>query len=134
MIEQKIIDKFVKILFRRYTSIYGDSIARLSDWVITPASIADDYELVDTFFEFGEGLEDHERLELILDELFQRGYIKKKGDISYCLTEVAAKHAKRGRVDKFVEFFNVNPGINTLIAGAALLVSCLALYISFTKP
>ncbi|QHS14136.1 hypothetical protein [Shewanella sp. Arc9-LZ] len=134
MIDQRIIDKFVKNLFRRYKSTYGDSIARLPDWIITPTSIAEDYTLLNIFFEFGEGLEDHQRLELILDELSQRGYIRKVDKISYCLTEAAVRHAKLGKIDKFVEFFNVNPGINTLIAGLALLVSCVALYITVTKP
>lgn len=133
MIDQKIIDKFVKSLFGRYRPIYGDSIARLADWDITPTSIDNDYRLLNIFFEFGDGLEDHERLELILDELSHRGYLKQVGDIQYCLTEAAAKDAQLSRIDKFVEFFNVNPGINTLIAGLALLVSCVAMYVSISR-
>lgn len=134
MIEEHHIDKFIKNFYRKYKHDYGSSLSRLDNWKISPTLIAEDQELIDLFFTFGNGLETHEQCELIFDELCERKLIKKCGDIEYALTAAGVARAKQGSLSKFIEYFNINPGINTLVSIVAFLVSVVALYISIKNP
>lgn len=133
MISERQIDLFSTVLARRYTEVYGASVSKLKEWTFSTELLIEEDELFEEFNSIGTELEFHERILLIFDELEERGIIEEMGSTTYRLTPSGLSRGKAGKTTKVIDYLNKNPGINTGIALLALLVSLIALYVSFTK-
>ena len=134
MINNKQIDKFLRVLCEIYQNVNGHSQAMLPEWCFSYTLVAEHKNLEALIKEnysnekFGDGLE------LYFQELTERGFLEANPDSSYFLTKLGYSEGTRSLISKFINFFNINPGINTLIAIISIVIAIIALYVSITKP
>ena len=63
-------------------------------------------------------------------ELEARGYLRKGETLRYHLTEKGYDHASKGRWQNFVDYWNSNPGLNTLVAVISAGIASLSLVVA----
>jgi hypothetical protein len=64
------------------------------------------------------------------EELEARGYLRKGEPLRYHLTEKGYDHASKGRWQNFVDYWNSNPGLNTLVAIIGAGIASLSLVVA----
>jgi hypothetical protein len=135
VLNNKQLGKFLRVLCEIYQNENGHSQAKLSDWCFSYSIVANHKRLEKIIKEnftddkFGDGLE------LIFQELVERGFLESKPDCSsYCIIKPGYEEGTSSCMSKFLNFFNINPGINTLIAILSLIIALAALYVSIKKP
>lgn len=63
-------------------------------------------------------------------ELEARGYLRKGEPLRYHLTEKGYDHASKDRWQNFVDYWNSNPGLNTLVAIISAAIATLSLVLA----
>jgi len=134
MIKDSDVNDFLKELCRIYVAEFGTSLAMLQEWCFSYTITAENSVLMGILTKsfpedrLGDGLE------LIFQELVEREYLCHNPDVSFQLTKKGYVAGTQGKLSKFLSFFNINPGINTLIAILSLVIAIAALYVSITRP
>ena len=126
-------EKFVKELHRAlcnyYVSQNGKSISRLQSWRFNLAECVTIPELKKVVDKF---ITDETRDSLVrnaFDEMTIKGYLVRL-EWGYNLTELGLQAGTRNLLDSILDSLNRNPG---LISTLALIISVIALYISYSK-
>ncbi|WP_157579920.1 hypothetical protein [Teredinibacter turnerae] len=128
------VKKLLEAFVSEYKAAHGDSKAMLSSWTFDHFAFSSSEALQKRFLSmFGDSF-DHEELTQALEELRQRGYSDMLPNGDYVLTPYGLKKGGQGRFYSVIDFLNLNPGLNTLIAVLALIVSLCALWVSLAKP
>ena len=134
MLKEKQIEKFQRKLYELYHKEHGDSVSPAFGWSFSFSIVAENESLMRLMKEyFGGGDKLGDGLEHIFEELRSRSWIGEHPDGSHFLTMEGIEIGSQTRLQRFVSYFNKNPGISTLIAAGAFVVSLLALYISLVE-
>lgn len=134
MIQESLINTFLGKLCEIYRSEHGSSRAMLSEWCFSYTVAVEHDSLLQIIKNaFSEG-DFADGLKLIFQEMVERGYLHENPDASYQITAQGYAHGTQSRSSKFISFFNLNPGLNTLISVLSLVIALAALYFSTSKP
>ena len=134
MLNDKLINNFIVALCEIYTNKHGSSQSGLAEFKFG-YTICDEHqnliEIIKKHFpdeRFGDGLS------LVFNELVERQLLERTQFSNYSITKKGYALGTSSTVTKVLNFFNINPGINTFIAILSLIIACFALYVSFTRP
>ena len=121
--------RFLREIYSMYLEKHGHGVRNLNEFTVSLAA----HELFakrvpDMYEESGNVVRP-----LLVDnfkELEARGYLRKGAILSYHLTEKGYDHASKDRWQKFVDYWNSNPGLNTLVAIISSAIATLSLVVA----
>lgn len=122
-------EKMLRVIHAMYLDKHGHGIRHLEEFHV----LATAHEL---FSQHLDGLwEVNGRVvrPLLLDnfkELERRGYLRNEGGLKYFLTERGYDHAAKGKWQRFVDYWNSNPGLNTLVSILSALIASISLVVA----
>lgn len=144
-ISRKMPRKFLGVLYAQYTERHGYGVRHLGEFKILTTATELYIELMPEIAETEEFQEAGQRvtlmrarlLDLIL-ELEARGYLRSTGDgLTYLLTPEGYDEADRTGWQRFVGYWNSNPGLNTLIALGSMVIAFASMWVAvvaLSKP
>ncbi|EMM8839766.1 TPA: hypothetical protein SL809_001706 [Pseudomonas aeruginosa] len=122
-------EKLLRIIRKRYVDKHGEGVRNLGDFpILITAHNSFSDEMPEVIEERG-GVQ-YPRLLDMLKELEHRGFVRFDGNYSYFLTVDGYKEASMSTFARGMRWFEVHPGIATLIALLSLLISIIALFVS----
>ena len=135
MLRNKQIIKFHETLCGIYKKTYGDSVSGLDNWSIKYTDVIEHPDLMKILEKSSSSSEVDFAiaLERVFDDLVKLKYLTQQPDTSFMLTPEGHKYGNRGLGMKFVNYFNLNPGLQTLVSIASLIMAFSALVVSIKK-
>jgi hypothetical protein len=128
-ITARMMRKALRIFYQDYEKQYGHGTRKLDEFsVLTTA--AEVY--LDRMPELTEKSGNMVRYLLldVLMELEKSGLMRSEGGLRYFLTELGYQEASKSRWRRFVDYWNENPGLNTVIAILSMVISGFSLWIA----
>lgn len=137
MITKGLEDKFLKYMYKRHISSQGYGVRNLeeSKMLITSGS-GIELEIPEILIEVDDerGKMKKYLVAQVAFELEHNGYVQFSNDNTYFwLTERGYRRAEQGWFQRVVGYFNKNPGLSIPIALSAVIISIIALIVTFFK-
>jgi hypothetical protein len=124
----------LKLIVKEYKGHFGETIGELSEWAFSDDLFENNKELNSISLAVSpEPVQKRKYSKKIINHLIEKGYIQHKAD-RYYLTKSGFIEGSQGIFGKSLVFLNNNPGLAVVISSIALLISILALYVSYAKP
>jgi hypothetical protein len=121
--------RFLDVIYKMYLDQHGAGIRNLEKFtVLLTAHELFAEQIPDIYEENGNVVRP-----LLQDnflELEARGFLRKGESLRYHLTEKGYDFASKGSWQKFVDYWNSNPGLNTLVAIISAAIATLSLVVA----
>lgn len=107
--------ELLRVIYEMYLDKHGHGIRNLQDFFVLTTA----HELFSMYIPDLMEVKDNVSRPLLLDilkELEGRGFMRSELGYKYFLTLQGYDYSARGRWKKFVDYWNSNPGLNTLVA------------------
>jgi len=122
-----------KAICKHYQKNYGGLVSDLKSWNFSFVETATIPELSAVVEKYESTSEDNDLVRRAFNELVVRGYLEEM-DWGYCLTEVGLNIGTQNIFQRFIAFLNKNPGAAIIISMVSIVISLVALYVSYAKP
>jgi len=121
--------KALRMLYRDYQQQYGHGTRNLYEYFVLTTSAEAYIERMPELVETSGNMVRYLFLDVLL-ELENLGFMRSEGGLKYFLTELGYEEASKSWWRRFIDYWNNNPGINTVIAILSLVVSGLSFWIA----
>ncbi|WP_193453162.1 hypothetical protein [Pseudomonas nitroreducens] len=138
-ISRKMPKKFLGVVYDRYIEDFGEGVRHLGSFEVLTTAHEYYRKYMPEIAEVDQkqSLMRPRLLDLIL-ELEARGYLRNSGDgLTYFLTVKGYDEADKSSWQHFVDYWNSNPGLNTLIAVFSMVISIGSVWVAIlalSKP
>lgn len=128
-ITPKMMSKLLRIFYQDYETTYGHGSRHINGYAIltTAAEVYIDRmpELAET-----EGNVVRYRLLDVLVELEKSELMRSENGLRYYLTNLGYAEASKSRWRRFLDYWNNNPGLNTVIAILSMVISGISMWVA----
>ncbi|PXX71835.1 hypothetical protein SAMN05660489_02428 [Pseudomonas sp. LAMO17WK12:I10] len=121
--------KLLRAIDGMYLDKHGHGIRHLDEFF----ALATAHELFDQHIDGLFEVEGNVARPLLLDnfkELERKGYMRCEGGLKYFLTEAGYEQASKTKWQSFVDYWNSNPGLNTLVAILSAMIATVSLVVA----
>lgn len=128
-ITAKMMRKALRILYLDYQQQYGHGTRKLNEFFVLTTAAEVYIDRMPELVETSGNMVRYLFLDVLL-ELENLGLMRSEGGLKYFLTELGYEEASKSWWRRFIDYWNENPGLNTVIAILSLAVSGLSLWIA----